>query len=103
MTSTYSEYLSYILPLPPLLLLTEHVPRSTPSCAVFIDLNGSREMETLLPMIDAYEAVLRPALIVVKSNKLKHLISKCSNMNQLSAEHTATSQRDVHGYRQYRR
>ena len=51
--------------------------------AIFIDLNGSREMETLLPMIDAYEAVLRPALIVVKSNKLKHLISKCSSVDQL--------------------
>ena len=55
-----------------------------PFSAIFIDLNGSRELETLLPMIDAYEAVLRPALIVVKSNKLKHLLSKCSSMNQLS-------------------
>lgn len=51
--------------------------------AIFIDLNGSREMETLLPLIDAYEAVLRPSLIVVKSNKLKHLISKCSTVDEL--------------------
>ena len=75
-----------------------------PFSAIFIDLNGSREMETLLPMIDAYEAVLRPALIVVKSNKLKHLISKCSSISQLS-ERTdpAPSLRKLHSYRQYRR
>ena len=80
--------------------------RLAPFSAVFIDLNGSREMETLLPMIDAYEAVLRPALIVVKSNKMKHLLNKCSTMNQL-AERTqpaaAATQPGVHRYRQYRR
>ena len=75
-----------------------------PFSAIFIDLNGSREMETLLPMIDAYEAVLRPALIVVKSNKLKHLIHKCSSVNQLSERKQPTpSMREVHSYRQYRR
>ena len=72
--------------------------------AIFIDLNGSREMETLLPMIDAYEAVLKPALIVVKSNKLKHLISKCSSISQLSERtDSAPSLRKLHSYRQYRR
>lgn len=54
--------------------------------AIFIDLNGSRETEVLLSLVDAYEAVLKPALIVVKSNKLKHLISKCSSVDQLISQ-----------------
>ena len=62
---------------------------------IFVDLNGSRELETLLPLIDAYEAVLKPALIVVKSNKLKHLLSKCCSVDQLISQGRMAYRREV--------
>jgi len=44
---------------------------------VFIDINGSRELQTLLPLIEAYERVLQPSMIIVKNARLKRLLLRC--------------------------
>ena len=43
---------------------------------VFIDISGSRELKTLLPLIESYEKVLKPRLFVVKSYKLCNLYER---------------------------
>jgi SAM-dependent methyltransferase len=45
---------------------------------MFVDINGSRELKTLLPLLESYEATLAPSLIVVKNVKLKRLLLKSS-------------------------
>eukprot|EP01059_Diplonema_ambulator_P000017 TRINITY_DN10006_c0_g1_i1.p1 TRINITY_DN10006_c0_g1~~TRINITY_DN10006_c0_g1_i1.p1 ORF type:complete len:329 (+),score=55.30 TRINITY_DN10006_c0_g1_i1:585-1571(+) len=45
---------------------------------VFIDISGSRDLETLLPLMEAYEAALRPRTLVVKSFRLKRLYVNCT-------------------------
>jgi ubiquinone/menaquinone biosynthesis C-methylase UbiE len=44
--------------------------------AIFLDISGSRQLDTLVPLIERYENALRPKLIVVKSLKLAQLVSK---------------------------
>lgn len=66
--------------------LAQNVSKLARFDVIFIDLNGSRELETLLPLIDSYEAVMRPSLMVVKSNKLKRLILKCSSVEDMIRE-----------------
>ena len=48
-----------------------------PFDCVFVDVNGSRELRTLLPIVEKVERVLRPRLLVVKNAPLKRLILKC--------------------------
>ena len=48
-----------------------------PFSVVFVDVNGSRELRTLLPILEKVERVLRPRLLVVKNAPLKRLVLKC--------------------------
>mmetsp|Transcript_40792 Transcript_40792/g.135893 ORF Transcript_40792/g.135893 Transcript_40792/m.135893 type:complete len:210 (-) Transcript_40792:236-865(-) len=41
---------------------------------IFVDINGSRELQTLLPVLEAYIQVLKPRTIVVKNVRLKRLL-----------------------------
>jgi hypothetical protein len=43
---------------------------------VYIDISGCRDIYDVMKMVAMYEAVFRPEIIVVKSTKLKRLISK---------------------------
>jgi 2-polyprenyl-3-methyl-5-hydroxy-6-metoxy-1,4-benzoquinol methylase len=44
---------------------------------VYIDISGCRDIYDVIKMVNMYEAVFQPELIVVKSTKLKRLVSKC--------------------------
>ncbi len=44
---------------------------------VYIDISGCRELHTVLKIIRMYENVFKPRLIVVKSSRLKRLVSQC--------------------------
>jgi len=59
---------------------------SKPFDAVFVDINGSRELQTLLPLLEAYDAALRPPVLVVKNRRLKRLL--------LRAEHASDCMMD---------
>ena len=48
-----------------------------PFSVVFVDVNGSRELRTLLPILEKVERVLRPRLLVVKNAPLKRRVLKC--------------------------
>jgi 2-polyprenyl-3-methyl-5-hydroxy-6-metoxy-1,4-benzoquinol methylase len=43
---------------------------------IYIDISGCREIYDVIKMITMYEAVFNPKIIVVKSTKLKSLISR---------------------------
>ncbi len=44
-------------------------------CAqIFIDINGSRDIASLWPLVDKYEKVMRPQLIILKSVKIRMLL-----------------------------
>jgi hypothetical protein len=45
---------------------------------VYIDISGCRELDAVIKMIRMYEAVFAPEIIVVKSTRLKRLVSKCT-------------------------
>jgi len=59
---------------------------------IFVDINGSRELETLLPLLEAYETVLKPALLVVKSVRLKQLMLRCRFVWEAEAEAEAATE-----------
>jgi hypothetical protein len=42
---------------------------------MFIDINGSRELKTLIPLLNSYAAVFKPTLMVVKNWRLAHVVS----------------------------
>ena len=44
---------------------------------VYIDISGCRDIYDVIKMVTRYEAVFRPEIIVVKSTKLKRLVSRC--------------------------
>ena len=44
---------------------------------IYIDISGSRDIHDVIRMVTKYDVVFRPEIIVVKSTKLKHLVSKC--------------------------
>ena len=44
---------------------------------VYIDISGCRDICDVIKMVTMYEAVFRPEVIVVKSTKLKRLVSRC--------------------------
>jgi len=44
---------------------------------VYIDISGCRDIYDVIKMVAVYEAVFRPEIIVVKSTKLKRLVSRC--------------------------
>lgn len=50
--------------------------RLGPFDVLFVDINGSRELQTVLPLLEAYEAALSPRLIVVKNTRLRRLLLK---------------------------
>eukprot|EP01060_Flectonema_neradi_P011358 TRINITY_DN18450_c0_g1_i1.p1 TRINITY_DN18450_c0_g1~~TRINITY_DN18450_c0_g1_i1.p1 ORF type:complete len:332 (+),score=66.15 TRINITY_DN18450_c0_g1_i1:53-997(+) len=45
---------------------------------VFLDISGSRDLETLIPLMESYEFALKPRQIIVKSFRLKRLFLNCS-------------------------
>lgn len=49
-----------------------------PFDVIFVDINGDRELQTLLPLLESYEAVLAPRMLVVKNIRLARLLLKCS-------------------------
>lgn len=60
--------------------------RSTPKRSftkVFVDISGSRDICTVVKMVDMYTNVLKPEIIVVKSQTLKRLLLR----SQLWVEH----------------
>ena len=42
---------------------------------LFVDINGSRELKTLIPLLNSYAAVFKPTLIVVKNWRLFHMVN----------------------------
>jgi hypothetical protein len=44
---------------------------------VYIDISGCGDIYDVIKMVTMYEAVFRPETIVVKSTKLKRLVSRC--------------------------
>lgn len=48
---------------------------------VYIDISGCRDIYDVIKMIAKYEAVFGPEIIVVKSTKLKRLVSSCTVWN----------------------
>ena len=42
---------------------------------LFVDINGSRELKTLIPVLNSYAAVFKPTLMVVKNWRLAHVVS----------------------------
>ena len=44
---------------------------------VYIDISGCRDIYDVIKMISKYEKVFQPEVIIVKSSKLKRLVSKC--------------------------
>mmetsp|Transcript_20689 Transcript_20689/g.33085 ORF Transcript_20689/g.33085 Transcript_20689/m.33085 type:complete len:247 (-) Transcript_20689:8-748(-) len=53
---------------------------------IFIDTSGSRELKTLLPLIEGYIKALAPQLIVVKSFKLKRLLLQSTLAEDFACE-----------------
>jgi SAM-dependent methyltransferase len=43
-----------------------------------IDISGSREIEIILKLVEKYQAVFDPSLILVKNHPLKRMLQKCS-------------------------
>jgi hypothetical protein len=41
----------------------------------FVDINGSRELKTLIPLLNSYAACFKPVLMVVKNWRLAHVVS----------------------------
>merc|ERR1712226_756507 len=41
---------------------------------VFIDISGSRDLGTVVRLLDMYENTLKPDVLIVKSQTLKHLL-----------------------------
>eukprot|EP01061_Rhynchopus_euleeides_P003572 TRINITY_DN12847_c0_g1_i1.p1 TRINITY_DN12847_c0_g1~~TRINITY_DN12847_c0_g1_i1.p1 ORF type:complete len:351 (+),score=122.78 TRINITY_DN12847_c0_g1_i1:53-1054(+) len=48
---------------------------------IFLDISGSRDLETLIPLMESYEFALRPRLIICKSFRLKRLFLNCTLFN----------------------
>ncbi|KAJ9448437.1 hypothetical protein DIPPA_03542 [Diplonema papillatum] len=44
---------------------------------VFVDISGSRDLETLIPLMESYEFALKPRHLIVKSFRLKRLYMNC--------------------------
>jgi len=45
---------------------------------IFVDINGARELQTVLPLLESYDAVLKPEVIVVKNVRFKRLLLRTS-------------------------
>lgn len=43
---------------------------------IFVDISGSRELQTVLPLVNRYEFALKPELIIVKNFKLQKLLNQ---------------------------
>jgi len=41
---------------------------------LLVDINGSRELKTLLPLLDSYKMAMKPRLIICKNHKLASLL-----------------------------
>lgn len=41
---------------------------------LLVDINGSRPLKTLLPLLDAYKTAIKPRLLIVKNHKLTSLL-----------------------------
>ena len=41
---------------------------------LLVDINGSRPLKTLLPLLDAYKITMKPRLVIVKNHKLGALL-----------------------------
>lgn len=48
---------------------------------VYIDISGCRDIYDVIKMVTTYEVVFNPKIIVVKSTKLKRLVSRCTVWN----------------------
>eukprot|EP01064_Diplonema_japonicum_P000990 TRINITY_DN10651_c0_g1_i2.p1 TRINITY_DN10651_c0_g1~~TRINITY_DN10651_c0_g1_i2.p1 ORF type:complete len:170 (+),score=33.31 TRINITY_DN10651_c0_g1_i2:57-566(+) len=45
---------------------------------IFLDISGSRDLETLIPLMESYESALKPRNLIVKSFRLKRLYVNCT-------------------------
>ena len=68
---------------------------------VFLDISGSRDLETLIPLIESYEFALKPRLVVCKSFRLKRLYLNCTLFNYHPAAHGQKMDGTVHGEMEY--
>mmetsp|Transcript_29006 Transcript_29006/g.95409 ORF Transcript_29006/g.95409 Transcript_29006/m.95409 type:complete len:239 (+) Transcript_29006:72-788(+) len=50
---------------------------------IFVDVNGSRELQMLLPLLEALDAALAPEALVVKNAPLKRLLMRASLVDAL--------------------
>lgn len=57
---------------------------------LFVDINGSRELKTLIPLLNSYAAVFKPTLMVVKNWRLFHVVNSYELSSSVLA--SATSQ-----------
>ena len=44
---------------------------------IFVDISGSRDLKTLVPLLESYIVVFKPQAIIVKSLYLKRMLSQC--------------------------
>jgi hypothetical protein len=68
---------------------------------LFVDINGSRELKTLIPALNSYASCLKPTLMVVKNWRLAHLVrsTELSSTVLQPAAATATATAAVPGAR----
>ena len=50
---------------------------------IFVDVNGSRELQMLLPLLEALDAALAPEALVVKNAPLKRRLMRASLVDAL--------------------
>ena len=53
---------------------------------LLVDINGSRPLKTLLPLLDAYKAAIKPRLVIVKNHKLTSLLRSTELSHDLLAQ-----------------
>merc|ERR1712054_456468 len=58
---------------------------------VFVDISGSRDLSTVVRLLDMYENTLKPDVLIVKSQRLKHLLLR----SQLGVEHPERGRNDA--------
>lgn len=58
---------------------------------LFVDINGSRELKTLIPLLNSYAAVFKPTLMVVKNWRLAHVVSSYELSSSVLARASTSS------------
>lgn len=48
--------------------------------AIFLDISGSRELRTLIPIMEKYLAAIKPRMFVIKAFRLSLMLSQCEMM-----------------------